>query len=132
VAKIDLERIISQWPEVSHYKTVTQVVYLVTGVKFCWLSPNGMVQIRPPLGRGCDTRYLKRNGNKVKVIHRRSGRVDAIYNDPGNHLVPRFSYPGFMCSKTSEDNAVNLVRQSYNNARSATKTRSSHANLFTI
>ena len=114
---IDLGQIISQWPKVSSYKTATQEVYLVNGVKFCWLSPNGMVQIRPPLGKRCITRYLERHGNKVKVIHRLSGNADAIYDDPGRHLVERFSYPGFMCSKTSKEDALKLVRQAYENAR---------------
>jgi len=114
---IDLGQIISQWPKVSSYKTATQEVYLVNGVKFCWLSHSGMVQIRPPLGRGCDTRYLERDGNKVKVIHRLSNTIDAVYDDPGKHLIPRFSYPGFMSSKVPQESALNLVRQAYENAK---------------
>ena len=114
----DIEHTISHWPNVNRRETKTQVVYSVSSINFCWLSPaTSMVQIFPPLGPKCNTRRLERNGNKVKIIHQPSGPTDATYDDPGHNLLPRFSYPGFMCSKISEEDALHLIHQSYENAK---------------
>lgn len=109
-----LDRIISNWPKVSRRVKKTQIVFSKEEVNFCWLSPgNGMVQLRPCLGRKSRTRRLEYDGNQVRVVRQKTGSVDAIYQDPDRILVERFSYPGFMCSPTHREAALELIRQAY-------------------
>lgn len=115
----ELEATVRRWPGVSRRTTKTQIILSREGTNFCWLSPgNGMVQIAPPLGRSNVTRRLERQGAHVKVIRQRTDGIDAEYDDPGSCLEPRFSYPGFMCSRTPQSEAESLVRQAYEQAPS--------------
>ena len=117
----ELDRIISSWPGVDREKT-TQIAYLVAGHKFCWLSPGSrMVQISPPLGPRCITRRLEHVRNEARVIHQKTGWVDAVYNDPGSRLIERWSYPGFMGSEATLSQAIYLIRQSYERLRTGPK-----------
>ena len=118
-----LEAIIARWPGVEGpflSKGGSQVIFSIAGVKFTWLSPGiGMVQLYPPLGADQGTRRLERHGSQVTVIRQRTGQQDAEFYDPGRRLEFKWSYPGFMCSQVPQDEAESLVRQAYEQARSA-------------
>jgi len=120
----ELETAVCQWPGVRRHVTKAQIVLSRGETKFCWLSPGtGMVQLAPPLGRRNVTRRLERDGARVRVIRQRTGHIDAEYDDPGQQLEPRWSYPGFMCSRTPQDEAEFLVRQAYEQAQSNSDAR---------
>lgn len=114
-----LEAFVAQLPKVHRRQTQNQVVYSVSGLNFLWLSPStGMVQIAPPLGPGQETRRLVRDGEHIRVIRQKTGKQDAEYHDPSLRLKPLWSYPGFMCSQTPQDEAESLVRQAYEQVQS--------------
>ena len=110
-----LDSIISDWPKVKQRPTKTQIVFSVHGNSFCWLSPESdKVQLSPPLGKKSNpVRLLKRDGNKVKIINWKTGRIDAVFDDPFNLLKWHCSYPGFDTKKDMLGAYVNLIRQSY-------------------
>lgn len=114
----NLDHIISGWPGVSRRQTQSQIVFSRLDTNFCWLSPRaGMIQLRPPLGRNCDTRRLQRQGNEVGVIRQKTEQVDAAYQDPGGRLIALWGYPGFMCRSTPVTDAQDLIRQAYDNLK---------------
>lgn len=104
--------IISDWPLVSQREKKTQTVFLVSNIKFCWLSKNA-AQLRLPLW---DVRRLERAGDEVRVIRQKTGRIEVVYHDPGGRLLEYGHYPGFYGSQISLAEALDLIRQSYDNA----------------
>lgn len=110
-----LDSIISTWPKVKRRPTKTQIVFSVHGNSFCWLSPESdKVQLSPSLGgKSKPTRLLKHDGNKVKIINWKTGRIDAAFDDPFSLLKWHFSYPGFDTKKDMLGGYINLIRQSY-------------------
>lgn len=116
----DLDRIISNWPGVNHRQTKAQIVFSVGSKNFCWLSYRSkMVQLWPPLGPNSITRFLERDGHKMKIIHRKTGKIDAVYDDPLCLLRECWSYPGFNCKGNLPEAYLDLtayldlMRQSY-------------------
>lgn len=109
----NLEQIISSWPRVRRREAKSMVVFSVDNTSICWLSPNGMVQVWPPLGARSTTRRLERSGNQVRVIRQKNDQTEAVYTDPKALLTEKFSYPGFMLSDTSTREAAAIVKQAY-------------------
>jgi hypothetical protein len=76
-----------------------------------------MIQLWPALGPNSIVRRLERVGDKLRIVRQLTGAIDAVYIDPHCHLRERWSYPGFMCSEASLEEAVSLIRQAYEGAR---------------